>query len=740
MSTFDERYAEPGPELYDRDPGPECDDEGGRSDHRYPTIPDEEAPAGSLARGRSWVSKTDVTRYLRCPYAFWLIDSGQLDQSELLSPFEAQLAEDGIAFERGVVEAAVPVAMPPGGEAELFAQEHTLLDVRRFSNPRLKLVGRPDGLVTANGALQPVEIKSHRLLQHTDRIELAFYWLLLSELRTAKATDPVGWVFLRKRDGSHVREKVELTAEVLAETKNVIQQVRYARRHGVEPVWCRCTICRGVRRRQVDAAVRERRDLSAVSGIGRVKREALLTAGYANWDDLLKHDAEDIARAINVAQGRRLVNASEVRRWQWHARALATNQPLLTSAAEPFPVPAEYIAFDAEYTPDNVWLLGARVVRLAGDLCFSAWASPAGEAQALSEMDAIFSRYPELPVVTWNGNGADLPAIRKAAARAGDDRSAKLIDARHIDLYGWTRRNLKLPIASLGLKEVGEHFGLSRESDVTSGLAADALWRKYQRTGDQEIKAELVNYNLDDLRALSHAVKCLRACATARHPAIPNDVHVVLEAVVIEHEPGGPPAVKPDPMARRSRRQIIGTPRQAPPKAGHWWERLLSLGRTRGSLRHLREPRRLASPDPRSHSPSICSAASSLPIAVSEVLRSICLMIRETLRCTPYTRDAWQAAGGMKPPSTSSALPVLQPAPTSQPTPAAGIADTPPARMTGPRPDRGNPRPAPVTGPDASAHPGEPQPNAVPGTPRKSPTPSTSQSRIFRNGDKTPET
>src|SRR6266851_4421346 len=125
-------------------------------------------------RNQSWVSKTNVTRYLRCPYAFWLTDSGQLDGAELLSPFEAQLAETGIAFERSIVDAAAPVQMPAGGEAELFTQDHTLLDVRAFRNPGLRLIGRPDGLVTANGALQPIEIKSHRLLRHGDRIELAF--------------------------------------------------------------------------------------------------------------------------------------------------------------------------------------------------------------------------------------------------------------------------------------------------------------------------------------------------------------------------------------------------------------------------------------------------------------------------------------------------------------------------------------------------------------------------------------
>ena len=49
-----------------------------------------------------------------------------------------------------------------------------------------------------------------------------------------------------------------------------------------------------------------------------------------------------------------------------------------------------------------------------------------------------------------------------------------------------------LPIPGLGLKDVSEHFGITRESAVTSGLAAQGLWLKYQRTGNQEIKAELV--------------------------------------------------------------------------------------------------------------------------------------------------------------------------------------------------------------------------------------------------------
>jgi hypothetical protein len=39
-----------------------------------------------MAATKSWVPKTDIVRYWCCPYAFWLVDSGQVSPTDAVSP------------------------------------------------------------------------------------------------------------------------------------------------------------------------------------------------------------------------------------------------------------------------------------------------------------------------------------------------------------------------------------------------------------------------------------------------------------------------------------------------------------------------------------------------------------------------------------------------------------------------------------------------------------------------------
>jgi predicted RecB family nuclease len=107
------------------------------------------------------------------------------------------------------------------------------------------------------------------------------------------------------------------------------------------------------------------------------------------------------------------------------------------------------------------------------------------------------------PVVTWAGQGADIPRINAACARLGLQEPAAEITRRHSDAYLWAFNNVRLPTLSLGLKEVSRYFGFRPATDVRDGLDAVTLYIDWLSTGDESIKTRLIDYNHDDLNAVA---------------------------------------------------------------------------------------------------------------------------------------------------------------------------------------------------------------------------------------------
>ena len=117
-------------------------------------------------------------------------------------------------------------------------------------------------------------------------------------------------------------------------------------------------------------------------------------------------------------------------------------------------------------------------------------------------------------------------------------------------------------------------------------------WRRYQLTGDQELKAELISYNMDDIGALIRAAGCLRACAAGRPFDTAEPLHAVLEASVLEREPDGPPIFRPEAVPIRPGRRTgrpIPTRREAiahPSSRPRWRERVLRWAWRTEARRH----------------------------------------------------------------------------------------------------------------------------------------------------------
>jgi predicted RecB family nuclease len=454
-------------------------------------------------RTKNWVSKTDLTRYLRCPYAFYLLDSGLVAFDDTVNEQQARLITEGVSFQTGVEAAAVPRAIEPTELPRVLADESIrLFGVPVFENPRLEIYGKPDAIDTAQGALVPMEVKSHKVVQRSDELELAFYWLLLEPHRT-KAVSPRGYLLLR-RNGVDEQVEIEIRPHRFEQVHALLREIREARTLGVPPRICGCTVCSGVMRDEIDRATRTKKDLTRLWGIGPVYARRLEEIGINGYDELLGVDSASVVEKLR--QQKCFVSPAQVDRWKHHAASYSTSSPVLFG--DPLILGRRFLALDLEYEPGGlIWLVGVCVVGARGREYLALWAeTPAQEKSNLKRLAKIAAANPSLPVITWNGNGADMPQLRTAVQRLNLGQELDMVEARHLDLFQHARKALRFPIPHLALRQVASYFAISKVSHIRDGLEALFMYQEYRRSRDEDrrdaLKTGLLEYNRDDLEAL----------------------------------------------------------------------------------------------------------------------------------------------------------------------------------------------------------------------------------------------
>lgn len=467
-----------------------------------------------------WVTKTDLLRYVRCPYAFWLVDTGQLSFAQTVTPMQAGLIDAGVVFQDKVEADAVVVVVDD--LATLFAAEDETVYLSALPplvNKKLAFRGLPDGVRTAAGALVPIETKSHRDVLPTDRLELAFYWLLLEPYRT-RCSKPRG-VLILQRDGAPVEVEVLLLPRHFDEVARIVDEVRHARRYGVEPRFCKCTACAGPKREEVLRHAHQTKDLTLLWGVGRVSADAMTALGITSYTDLLDCDQADLLTGLRASK--RSVSAAMVQGWCRHAESYSRAEAVLFGS--PPPVPSSFIALDLEYVSgENTWLIGACIVDGDERRILQFWAdTPAEERRNLRDVARLVEEHPSLPVLTWNGVGADVPQLRRTGTGVKLTRLVDSIVADHVDLYLYAAAAVRLPIPRLSLTEVAAYFGVKKVSALADGFAAQLRYLAYcQAVGSTRggVRAELLEYNRDDLVGLVAVAEGFRRLAEQRPVAV----------------------------------------------------------------------------------------------------------------------------------------------------------------------------------------------------------------------------
>ena len=481
------------------------------------------SPASAL-RGQGWVTKTDLTTYLRCPYTYSLLWRGEITAEEIFDEALRELLLEGVAFHEQVDASVPPVEVgSPEQLQALFAAGVTLLHTPMYRNPALMIVGQPDGVDPAKGLMVPIEFKMHKDVSAYDVLELAFYWLVLAPQRKRDDEPPRGIVVLR-REGMPVSINVDIPRHRIARVLELLDEVRAARQTGVAPRICGCNVCANVRREEVRGYAAEHKDVTMLHGVSGAFADALKAVGVADYEDLADRDPVELAERVSETGHR--CSPEQVLLWQQHARAY--QEGCAQFFGDPLPVGGNFIALDLEYlTPpvgDMVWLTGVSVVTdghgevhqfLVDD------ASLASERLAVGYLTDVFDSHRDLAVVTWNGKAADCPVLRKAAARCG--MADPMEGMQHEDLYWYVKKAVRLPTPSLKLKELADYFAIPRLADIGGGLEAEMIFRQLVTTSKhkkrRQLRDRLLDYNQDDLDVLVGVTKELRRITTSSSAA-----------------------------------------------------------------------------------------------------------------------------------------------------------------------------------------------------------------------------
>ena len=148
------------------------------------------------------------------------------------------------------------------------------------------------------------------------------------------------------------------------------------------------------------------------------------------------------------------------------------------------------------------------------------------EIRVLESIIRVLMEYPTHPIVTWSGLSADFPQLQKAWDRHNlSELALDDLRARHVDLFQRVVRSIRLPIPDLGLKPVSDYFNFKRKTDgVGSGLDALMMYMSYLSSKDQELKANLISYNEDDLEGTLFIWKRLWECCSGYHDSSAENV------------------------------------------------------------------------------------------------------------------------------------------------------------------------------------------------------------------------
>ena len=176
-----------------------------------------------------------------------------------------------------------------------------------------------------------------------------------------------------------------------------------------------------------------------------------------------------------------------------------------------FPLADTQVFIDMEGEPDGsfVYLIGVLVVRDGQETYQSFWADTLkDEAAILKQLDRALSGLAN-PRLFHYGSYESRVLKRAASRSVAQTKLTEIANTRLTNVLSQIYSRIYFPTCSNSLKDVAGYLGHAWRTPGATGLDA-MVWRsRWESTRDDTLKERLIEYNLDDCRALKHLTSFL---------------------------------------------------------------------------------------------------------------------------------------------------------------------------------------------------------------------------------------
>ena len=439
----------------------------------------------------------------RCLHAWYLECYG--DPSEKTPPDAGTrlLWERGLEHERKMVAKLEDVVEPSWDERDWKEGLAATTELMRKGHPWIyqgvllsgSMRGKPDLLrrVEGKSALGdytyiPVDIKNHKSINKKDRIQLQAYSLLLEPVLGSLPDRGAIWLNTGEIQDTDFSKD-------LKEFEQIISDMDKIRRRDFETHGLRCSECKTCP--WIDHCEKnwhQSRNICLVRGVDITSAKKLIDIGIESYDQLADIAPDYLCSTFGWSE-------KKVRNIIYHAKARAYDKRFLKRPVK-FPEGLPIYFYDIETFGECTYLHG--IIRMYGnqrdERSFIARDS-SEEGDAWHEFLKYLSQDMDAVIYCW----ADYERrfiYSLWDSYGGDKDGWELLSENLEDQCKFVRDNFILPVTTYSIKEVAPTFGFRWDAEDAGGLNSEMWYKNWLETGDKEILNKIIQYNLDDVKAM----------------------------------------------------------------------------------------------------------------------------------------------------------------------------------------------------------------------------------------------